>query len=536
MARVTTENPDNLPLAGMMVKTILERNADDPKVSRVMDGMNGDVALFASQMQIGLSFASGEVRISPELPSAPKATLSAPIDAFLNVGLRKRLISTAISRRVKVKGDPIFLLKLARRIFEDQIDDMSKKKVQTELEKILGSERVASDQADLVEFSEDMTENPSGKPDFVAKATSTEEIVEIVKLANKESVPITPRVAGTNLGGLAIPAQGGIVLDLREMNKIISVNEDEMYALIEPGVTFGDIKQYLDQNHPNLRMGYSLSPPYTSVICNMLLDGLSNLSHKHGSMAEWLNTVEAVMPTGEVMKAGAGALSDTWFARGPLPDLMGLFINWQGTTGIVTKAAVQLWPQHEHRGRYFILTYDPESSFSMVRKFARMEILDDIGCLSWPTGKMLLGNENPTYRDPTEPEFFVYVDISAPSKNLLKEKVALTGEVVEGYQRRRLHDGPPGRGVGHRQAESRVRVARGVSNDAQLSFGQPRWRVDLGRNVWPDRQLGRGLSPRRRDHDQARLSSDGRNQSDEWRSLRGASLYRGIRQVRPERR
>ncbi len=312
---------------------------------------------------------------------------------------------------------------------------MSKKKVQAELERILGADRILSEQALMAEFSQDMTENPSGTPDFVAQATRTEEIVEIVKLANKENVPITPRVAGTNLGGLAIPSQGGIVLDLREMNRIFSVNEDEMYALIEPGVTFGDIKQYLDQNHPNLRMGYSLSPPYTSVICNMLLDGLSNLSHKHGSMAEWLNTVEAVMPTGEVMKAGAGALSDTWFARGPLPDLMGLFINWQGITGIVTKAAVQLWPLHEHRGRYFILTYDPESSFSMVRKLARMEILDDIGCLSWPTGKMLLGNENPTYRDPTEPEFFVYVDISSPSKKILKEKVALIGEVVEGYRK-----------------------------------------------------------------------------------------------------
>ncbi len=114
MAKVTTENPDNLPLAAMMVKNILERNADDPKISRVMDGIEGDVALFASQMQIGLYFASGDVRISPELPSAPKATLSAPIDAFLNVGLRKRLISTAMSRRVKVKGDPMLLLKLAR--------------------------------------------------------------------------------------------------------------------------------------------------------------------------------------------------------------------------------------------------------------------------------------------------------------------------------------------------------------------------------------------------------------------------------------
>ncbi len=114
MVKVVVEDPEHLPLAGMMVKTILERNAGDPKISRVMESLEGDVALSASQMQIGLYFTSQEVRLSPQIPSAPKAALSAPLDAFLNLALRKRLIPTVASRRIKVKGDPMFLLKLAR--------------------------------------------------------------------------------------------------------------------------------------------------------------------------------------------------------------------------------------------------------------------------------------------------------------------------------------------------------------------------------------------------------------------------------------
>lgn len=286
----------------------------------------------------------------------------------------------------------------------------------------INPKKIIYDDENLKKYSEDMTENEPHLPDVIVKPTEVDEIVKIIKLANEQKIPITPRAAGTNLGGLTIPIQGGIVLDLSDMNKIIEINETEMYALIEPGVTFGDIRKYLDERHPGLKFGYPLSPPYTSIVCNCLLDGLANLSNKHGTMSEWINGIEAILPNGEIMKCGSCAISPYWFANTPFPDLLGLFINWQGTTGIVTKMAVQLWPNPPLRERMFLMSYDIDTTYSIIKKFTRTGLFDDIGGLSWPSGKMLLGIKRPKQRDPNEPEFFVYLDISGAELNEIELK------------------------------------------------------------------------------------------------------------------
>ena len=96
--------------------------------------------------------------------------------------------------------------------------------------------------------------------------------------------------------------------------------------MVEPGVTFGHMRKYLDAHHPELRYAYPLAPPYTSVIANALLQGLCDLSSVHGAMADFVNGLEAVLPTGDVVRVGSGAMdSGSWFGRYPLPDLVGLF-------------------------------------------------------------------------------------------------------------------------------------------------------------------------------------------------------------------
>lgn len=302
-----------------------------------------------------------------------------------------------------------------------------------ELKGIVGDGRVLYEQKDLITYSEDMTEATPHMPDFVVKPESVEEIQRIVKLANREKIPVTPVVAGTNLGGLAIPVEGGIVLDLKEMNRIIEVNTDEMYVVLEPGVTFGQLKKYLDENKINLTIGYPLSPPYVSVIANCLLDGLGNLSFRHGAMSEWIGGLEAVLPNGELIKTGAAAMSNFWFSRAPLPDLTGIFVNWQGTTGIVIRMAVQLYPNPPLRRRAFILTYSVEDGFNLMRKFSRTRIFDDVGGLTWPTGKMLLGIEKPLDRDPDEPEFYVYFDYSGNISEEMKAKKIVVNSILNEF-------------------------------------------------------------------------------------------------------
>jgi glycolate oxidase len=275
------------------------------------------------------------------------------------------------------------------------------------------AQRLKTDEPTLAEYSRDMTENPPGNAQVVAFVESDEELVGVVKIAAEHRIPLTPRIAGTNLGGLSLPGSGGAVLDLTRMNRIHAINETDMLAVIEPGVTFQQLVDELASRELPLTIGIPLSPPETSVTANCLLDGLGNLSLLHGTMGEWISGLEVVLASGEVIRTGAWAVSDVPFSRAPLPDLTGLFVSWQGTTGLVSKLAVQLKPKPPLRKRLFVLTYDRRSTYELMRRLARLKIFDDIGGLSWPTGKMLFGVERPLQKDPDEPEFFTYLDVSA---------------------------------------------------------------------------------------------------------------------------
>lgn len=298
---------------------------------------------------------------------------------------------------------------------------------------VIGPER----ESELAAYGSDYTEEEPRSVGLVVFPTTVEQVQAVVRLARQEHISLTPRVSGSNVGGLAIPPEGGVVVDLSRMNRILEVQQADMYALIEPGVTWEQLKAHLAQSEIPLRMGYPLSPPDTSIMANCLLDGLGNLSMRYGSMADWIGGLEAVMPDGQLIRTGAAALSDRWFGRGPLPDLTGMFVAFQGRTGIVTKMAFQLWPSPEHRRRLFVLMYDRNGAFRAMRDLARYQICDDVGGLSWTTGKMLFDVQRPLERDPGEPEFFLYLDISGASQRELELRV----EILNDYLGRLQGDG-----------------------------------------------------------------------------------------------
>ncbi len=295
--------------------------------------------------------------------------------------------------------------------------------------KLLGAERVITGKG-LEPYSSDYTEEDPREPGLAVWLETVQEIQAALSIANDLGLAVALRVAGSNVGGLAMPPAGGVVLDLSGMNRILEVNEEDMYALIEPGVTWEQLKAHLAEREIPLRMGYPLSPPDTSIVANCLLDGLGNLSLRHGSMADWIGGLEVVLPDGRILRAGANAASDVWFGNGPLPHLVGLFANWQSTTGVVTKLAFQLWPTPPFRSRLFVLMYEREGAFEAFKRLARMPIADDVGGLSWPTGKMLFDVPNPSERDPGEPEFFLYLDLSGQSRQELDLRRRMLDELL----------------------------------------------------------------------------------------------------------
>lgn len=304
--------------------------------------------------------------------------------------------------------------------------------IRERLEAIVGTEFVADGAGERFVYSMDMTENPPMEPLMIVMPGNVQEIQEILKVANDTLTPVVPFVTGQNVGGLTIPqVEGAIIIDLKRMDKILEVDDEAMYILVEPGVTFGHLRRHLDEYHPDLTYAYPLGPPYTSVMANALLQGLCNLSTKHGSMADFVNGLEAVLPTGEIIRTGSGVMGDGyWFSRYPLPDLVGLFSGWQGMTGVVTKIALQLWPKPPFLEHLALFTFGEHATTEILKSMGRKQILDEAICHSMHMIKMLIGIQFPVELYEGEPEYATLIAISGNSETEVAEKHKIIEQIV----------------------------------------------------------------------------------------------------------
>jgi FAD/FMN-containing dehydrogenase len=221
------------------------------------------------------------------------------------------------------------------------------------LQDIVGAENV-SDAKPIVEayVTKAIMDVSSQAPGVVVRPKSVEEIQAVMRLANAKRIPVVPHSGGLS-GGEATPTrEGSILMDLRRMNKIIEVNTDARYIVVEPGVTSAQAWKYMQDNYPEYRPGVpDGAPPSATIVGDHLDRGFHFLSTKYGPAADAVLGLEAVLPTGEVVRTGAGALpTSKWFYKWMFgPDLTGLFLGAQGTLGIVTKMAVKIFPMSKVR-------------------------------------------------------------------------------------------------------------------------------------------------------------------------------------------
>lgn len=308
--------------------------------------------------------------------------------------------------------------------------------IRERLSEIVGEKYVKDGAGERYVYSFDMTENPPMLPSAVVMPSTVEEIQEIIKLANETKTPLVPFVSGQSVSGLTIPqVENSVIVDLKRMDQILEVDEEAMYMVVEPGVTFGHVRKYLDENHPSLRYTYPLAPPFTSVMANALLQGLCDLSIIHGAMADFINGLEAVLPTGELVRVGSGIMGDNnWFSRYPLPDLVGLFSGWQGTTGIVTKIALELWPKKNVTGHAAIFSFTEFATTEMLKRISRAEIVENIDCMSLSLVKMLIDIPPPVLAHEGEPDYGTLLVLSANTQTEYDEKYRQLVEIVEEFR------------------------------------------------------------------------------------------------------
>ena len=261
------------------------------------------------------------------------------------------------------------------------------------LVEIVGDKGVSNRPEELWFYSRDPGVLSPHLPDYVVAPKTTEQVQRVVLLANREKIPVVPMGNGMALTGLVIPLKGGIVMDMKRMNKIVEVNEKARYAVVEGGTSQGVLKAYLQDHHPHLRHSLPDAPPTTTIAANVSLHGQGRLTQQYGFNSDMVTGLEVVLPTGELCKIGSPSIGPYWFSKGPtLPDLSGLFLGWLGTTGILTKVGLKLYPNKKMREVELFVTDRVELVSEILYKLTHLEMLEDINV--WFQPRPLLFKDN----------------------------------------------------------------------------------------------------------------------------------------------
>ncbi|PNR88601.1 FAD-binding protein [Petrotoga sp. HWH.PT.55.6.1] len=176
-------------------------------------------------------------------------------------------------------------------------------------------------------------------PDVVVKPETKEQISQIIKLANDEMIPITPRGAGSGLAGADIPIFGGIVISLERMNRIIEIDSENLVAVVEPGVVTNDLCRIVSEKGLYYA-GYPMSVETSFIGGNVATNAGGSKVIKYGNTSHHILGLEVVMPDGEIVEYGGKRRKDSSGY-----NLLQLFIGSEGTLGIFTKIYVNLIPQ-----------------------------------------------------------------------------------------------------------------------------------------------------------------------------------------------
>jgi len=253
-----------------------------------------------------------------------------------------------------------------------------------ELNNIAGKENITTSREDLICYSYDAT-NQKFLPDAVVFPKSAEEISLILKLANREAFPVIPRGAGSGFSGGSLPVEGGVVVSLERMNKILKIDTDNLVAIVEPGVVTGDFQEEAE----NMGLFYPPDPSslkFCTIGGNIAECAGGPRAVKYGVTKDYVLGLEVVLPTGEIINTGVQT------AKGVVGyDLTKLIVGSEGTLGIVTKAVLKLLPLPEATKTMFAVFSDMRDAANTVSKIISSKIIpstlefmdkESIGCVA----------------------------------------------------------------------------------------------------------------------------------------------------------
>ena len=245
-----------------------------------------------------------------------------------------------------------------------QIDKKALQNIIADEDRLLFAENIPA------EYLSDALGRRTGTADALVFALSTEEVSGVLRYANENGIPVTPRGAGTNLVGSTIPMFGGIILDVSRMNRVLELDRDTMTVTVEPGMLLKDLQAYVEERG----LFYPPDPgeKASSIGGNISTNAGGMRAVKYGVTRDYVRGLEVVLADGTVMQVGGKQVKD---ASGL--SLKHLLIGSEGTLAVITKCLLRLVPK-------------PEASLSVLVPYADLKT----GIQSVLT--ILRANANPT--------------------------------------------------------------------------------------------------------------------------------------------
>ncbi len=250
-----------------------------------------------------------------------------------------------------------------------------------EFKNIVGEEWASSDPELVFAYSRDVNLYPDNlrsvmRPPFIVVIPKTpEELQKIVIIAKKFKSPITIIATGINICGMGVPPMGGVLVDLKRMDQIISIDEDNCTATIQPYVSVARLSCELQKR--GMYIPVPGCPSTAGIISNTLFGMGLKVNNRVGRQDESIVGFKMILPDGNLLKVGSGAdpvIPKDFWPHGPGPDMYMLPMWAVGTTGIMTEMTIKCWLKGEAFKEIWVAYEDIDRANDAFVELSRMEI------------------------------------------------------------------------------------------------------------------------------------------------------------------